>query len=94
MNLDPDKLKEALEDMCGQFSFWSERDGGGYWTGGLSVLEDAFDALGWTDPMPAPDARCQFPKCQGRATCGTPTKDGYKRLCSEHYAATTRKEGE
>lgn len=30
---------------------------------------------------------CMQEGCENEATCGTPTPDGYKRLCGEHYAA-------
>jgi len=29
---------------------------------------------------------CNVPGCDKPATCGTPTKDGYKRLCGNHYS--------
>jgi len=28
---------------------------------------------------------CNTPYCHEMATCGTSTKQGYKRLCSKHY---------
>lgn len=40
-------LTEALVGMCHQFAFRTDR--GALWTGGLSALEQAFDALGWED---------------------------------------------
>ncbi len=78
------RLKETLEDMCYQFASWSDSKGG-HCTGGLSALEDAFEILGWTDPHPAPKSCCQEKGCKKQATCGTPTADGYKRLCIEHF---------
>ena len=79
------KPKDALIGMVQQFAYWSDT-AGGYTTGGLSALEDAFSVLGWTDPMPDMEVRCQRPGCMRQATCGTPTPEGYKRLCGEHYA--------
>lgn len=84
-----DELREALESMCCQFAFW--RDGCGLWTNGLSALEDAFSALGWSDPYPCPELRCDEPGCGKRGTCGFPAPKtevhpkGYRRTCSEHY---------
>lgn len=74
--------KEALEQMCCQFAFWTD---GSYWTGGMSALEAAFDVLGWTDPQPAPEACCQEKGCKEQATCSCPTPEGYRHLCSKHY---------
>lgn len=76
--------RDALESMVRQFAYWS--DGvGGYWTGGLSALEEAFDVLGWDDPHPQPDARCDEPQCMAQRTCGIPTPAGYRSVCGEHY---------
>jgi hypothetical protein len=81
--------KEALQGMVEQFAYWSEK-AGGFTTGGLSALEDAFRVLGWEDPHPAPWARCDEPDCMDQATCGTPTMNirdkvyGYRRTCSKH----------
>ena len=82
----------ALEDMTRQFAYWSDV-AGGLWTGGLSALEEAFDVLGWTDPMPMPEMRCDEPECMRQATCGWPTPagtsgsaaTGYRRTCGEHW---------
>ena len=84
------KLKDALIGMVQQFAYWSDT-AGGYTTGGLSALEDAFSILGWSDPMPIPGARCQIVGCNRQATCGTPTPEGYRRLCGEHYTEAERR---
>jgi hypothetical protein len=42
-------LREALEDMVGQFAYETGRLGE-ITTGGLSALEHAFSVLGWDDP--------------------------------------------
>jgi len=76
-------ILQALEDMVTQFAYWSEKSGG-YWTGGLSALEEAFAILGWDDPHPAPGARCDEPGCMEQANCGTPTAKGYRHTCSKH----------
>jgi hypothetical protein len=73
--------REALESMVHQFAHWDDK-AGGYTTGGLSALEDAFHVLGWDDPHPYPEGRCH--RCKRQGTIGTPTKDGYKWSCHEH----------
>lgn len=48
------RLREALEDMVYQFAYSRTQDGEVIIsTGGLSALEDAFETLGWPDPMRA-----------------------------------------
>ena len=86
-------LRAALEDMVRQFAYWTE-SAGGIWTGGLSTLEDAFVVLGWDDPHPLPDRRCDEPGCMKDATCGWPTRPGgtgpnggYRRTCGDHMRA-------
>jgi len=77
--------RDALEGMVYQFAYFSE---GRYHTGGLSALEDAFYALGWDDPQPAPEwAICDEPGCKGQRTCGILTPTGYRSVCGEHYHA-------
>ncbi len=75
---------EALEGMVHQFAHW-HGGVGGYTTGGLSALEDAFEALGWEDPHPYPKGRCDEPDCMEQATCGWPTSGGYRRTCGKHW---------
>jgi hypothetical protein len=76
--------------MVRQFAYW-DNTVGGYWTGGLSALEDAFDALGWEEPYPAPEERCDEPNCKKRANFGWPTRKGgtslnggYRVTCYDH----------
>ena len=80
-------FRDALEDMVRQYAYWSDRFGG-YTDGGLSALEYAFQALGWSDPHPAPEARCDEPGCMKQWTCGTPRTrgkpGGYRRTCGDH----------
>lgn len=85
-----DTLREALEDMVYQFAHDCVKGGQpALWTGGLSALEDAFEALGWDDPYVIPDpVWCDAPmepRCPNRTTSGTPTLDGYKRFCHQHF---------
>jgi len=80
------EARDALEHMVIQFG--NANDRGELHTGGLSALEAAFDALGWNDPHPLPASYlCERAGCSRRSTCGTPTPEGYKRLCYEHCAA-------
>ena len=47
-----DELREALADMVNQFAYEGTKNGEGVMrTGGLSALEDAFVALGLSDPI-------------------------------------------
>lgn len=78
-----DRLRASLENMVRQFAFWAESTGG-YWTGGLSALEEAFEVLDWNDPSENPEARCDEPGCMKRWTCGTQTPGGYRTTCFEH----------
>jgi hypothetical protein len=83
-------LRAALEDMVRQFAYWSNSAGGIY-TGGLSALEEAFGVLGWDDPYPLPDRRCDEPGCMEDGTMGWPTRPGgtglnggYRTTCWDH----------
>jgi len=81
-------LRETIADLLYQFAYdTTYRNGPALTTGGLSALEDAFAVLGWSDPHRIPEEKCQTARCPKRATCGTPTPDGYKRLCGDHYRA-------
>jgi len=77
-------FKKALEDMVDQFAYALD-DPPRITAGGLNALEYAFDVLGYPDPKEMPERKCQYPDCNKTATCGTPTKDGYKRVCGEHF---------
>lgn len=79
---------DCIEGLLWQFGIRGMEDGKRMlWAGGLSALEDAFEVLGWDDPHFVEDQGCEHPGCVKWATCGTPTPDGYKRLCGEHFAA-------
>ena len=82
------ELQKALKCLCIQFAGWNDRIGG-LTTDGLSVLEDAFDLLGWDDPHPMPELCCDEPRCMKRADYGTPLYDhdilyGYRNTCYKH----------
>lgn len=90
------ELREFAEDVVYQFGYHCKCDGRLHLTtGGLSTLESAFAILGWDDPKPYPEGECEWDGCYEYASCGTPTPDGYKRLCGRHYACVqARKEAE
>lgn len=83
-------LAAALADVVHQFGYEAVQDGQpAITTGGLSALEGAFEALGWADPYVIPnpiwcDAPVE-PRCPNRTTSGTPTPEGYKRFCQDHF---------
>ena len=82
-----EELHAALESMTLQFAYRTlVRRRRNLNTGGLSALEEAFEALGWDDPHFVPEGKCEDPACRKWASCGTPTPDGYKRLCYDHYS--------
>lgn len=90
-NPDPSRALDALEDMVRQFACHTTMNGApAYSTGGLSTLEYAFDVLGWSDPHPAPEERCEHPGCEEWATCGVSTREGYQRLCFDHSLSPLR----
>ena len=81
-----DDMKEFAEDVAYQFGYYCQNGGRLHIThGGLSTLEWAFDILGWENPHPVPECECEIEGCHEHATCGTPTADGYKRMCGKHY---------
>lgn len=89
-------LKEFAEDVIYQFGYKVNRDNGRLYltAGGLSTLETAFDILGWEDPRPFPEGECEWDGCYNYATCGTPTSDGYKRVCYKHLCEIKAKMNE
>ncbi len=77
------EARAAVEDLCHQFAY--DYGGPTLGTGGLSALEGAFSVLGWDDPHPIPGSKCAEATCGKRASCGTPTPEGYKWFCGDHY---------
>ena len=91
--LEPEEIKGFAEDVAYQFGYYFPiKDILYISTGGFSTLEWAFRILGWNDPHPVPECECEVPGCHEHATCGTPTKDGYKRVCGKHFVELTREE--
>lgn len=81
-----DDMRAFAEDVACQFGYYCQNGGRLHIThGGLSTLEWAFDILEWENPHPVPEFECEIEGCHEHATCGTPTKDGYKRMCGKHY---------
>lgn len=79
-------MREFAKDVAYQFGYYCQNGGRLHIThGGLSTLECAFDILGWENPHPVPECECEIEGCHEHATCGTPTADGYKRMCGKHY---------
>ena len=93
--LEPEEIKGFAEDVAYQFGYYFPiKDILYISTGGFSTLEWAFRILGWNDPHPVPECECEVPGCHEHATCGTPTKDGYKRVCGKHFAELCREEAD
>ena len=79
-------MRAFAEDVAYQFGYYCHNGGRLHIThGGLSTLEWAFNILGWENPHPVPECECEIEGCHEHATCGTPTTDGYKRMCGMHY---------
>lgn len=74
--------RDALEGMARQFAY--HNDSGQIHTGGLSALEEAFEVLGWPDPMDDTASTCDEPGCGREATCGWPSTPRYRWTCYEH----------
>ena len=85
------EIKEALENMVLQHGFRSVVDGKPIIrTGGMSELEDAFEALGWNDPHELPEEgnTCEVAGCMREDACGVSWGNAYLRLCNKHYQAS------
>lgn len=82
---DAERLGEFAEEVIRQFAYRIKTNGHCAFTaGGLSVLEEAFDIVGWDDPHLCPECECEEDGCHEWATCGMLTPDGYKWLCARH----------
>ena len=96
--MDAERLKDALEDMVYQFGYRSVIGGKRcFTTGGLSALENAFEALGWDEGHVVEDGGCEIEGCNEWATCVAayprslarkdlePKMIGFGFLCGLHY---------
>lgn len=105
--MDAERLKDALEDMVGQYAHHTVVNGRrAYTTGGMSALEHAFEALGWDEPHYTDDGECEIDGCNEWATCvagyprslARPTREqskiGFGFLCSAHYHKWNCKDAE
>lgn len=84
------ELRDALERLILQFGFRGVKNNKPIiWTGGSSALEEAFEALGWTDPhyLQEEGYTCEVLGCMEEDTAGTywGRSKLYLRLCSNHY---------
>lgn len=90
---DAERLGEFAEEVIRQFAYrikTNERCA--FTAGGLSVLEEAFDIVGWDDPHLCPECECEEDGCHEWVTGGMLTPDGYKWLCARHRAAYRARE--
>lgn len=79
-----ERLGAFAEDVARQ---WGYVSGGAISAGGLSVLEDAFEILGWDDPRPLEEgdpALCDEPGCGVASSSGWPSPSGYRHTCHWH----------
>ncbi|RYD79338.1 MAG: hypothetical protein EOP84_13165 [Verrucomicrobiaceae bacterium] len=89
LKIDPEyvqNLRDAIEGMCWQYGHQGMKDGRRVLFTGGSDLRFAFKLLGWEDPHDCMEVSrgCDIEGCNEWDTIGTPTPDGYKRLCSKH----------
>lgn len=83
-----DKFKSALEDMVWQFGHRGTKNSKLIiWTGGLSALEEAFEALGWEDPHYVADEsmECDIKECVKWRSPQTVWDDVYVLICEKHF---------
>jgi hypothetical protein len=83
-----DKYREALESMVFQFGHRGTKNGKPtLYTGGLSALEQAFEALGWDEPyyLPEEGYTCEVEGCMEIDVCGYHWGVFYLRLCAKHF---------
>lgn len=87
--------KEVVEGLCIQYLSRAETPKGLALTHDfMSAGEQAFDFLDWGDPYHlVPEMECDDPGCHREATCGTPTPNGYRRVCGRHYSALKHQVG-
>ena len=82
------EIKPALESMVWQFGHRGTKNGKLIiWTGGLSALEEAFEALGWKDPHYVDDEsmECDIEGCHEWRDPQTDWDGVYVLICSKHF---------
>jgi len=85
LELEKQALRKLIEDLVRQYAYQADSPAG-FMTGGMSVLEEAFETLGWQDPHLTPELECDEPDCHRMATCGFPVEGGpYRRTCGRHF---------
>jgi hypothetical protein len=86
------ELEGAVESLLYQFAFRCDGDPPILWTGGLSALEEGFDALGWNDPKSVAELKCDEPGCVRVATCGWNDHERRRSTCSDHLGTHVPRE--
>ena len=83
--MNKNELKEVIESLLYQFAYYSKSCGGSLTTGGLSALEEGFEALDWDDPHLCQNRTCQIKDCVDEAKGGVNLKSGkYALVCHTH----------
>lgn len=83
-------MKDALESMVWQFAHRTTvNERIALSAGGLSAMEEAFEALGWSDPHILSDEEsnavsCDVAGCFKPSCCGLNWGKFYLRLCQDH----------
>jgi len=83
-----DEIKAALESMVWQFGYRGTKNSKlMIWTGGLSALEEAFEALGWEDPHYVDDEsmECDIERCHEWCSSQMHWDGIYVLMCSNHF---------
>lgn len=82
------KYKEALESMIFQFGYYGTKNNKPIiYTGGLSALEEAFEALGWEDPhyMNDTSIECDIKGCHEWRSPQIVWDGIYVLICRKHF---------
>ena len=89
---DAERMRAALESVAWQFANHGVRDGRlVLWTMGLSALEHAFAALGWSDPhFVSDESACEVEGCNRWRALGQLWGALYLGLCPVHGLAADR----
>lgn len=88
------KYKEALESMVWQFGYRGTVGGKlAITNGGLSALEEAFEALGWDNPhyINDPSFECDIKGCHNWYSPQIKWDGVYVLICDEHFTKYCQK---